>query len=155
MIKAEWTNDDTLSTGQTTQTNDSNVLNAMDCVSRQAAIDEIDVCAELLRRVLDDANIVGAEREKYRWGLGLIESCIFDMKELQSVHPIPKWIPVTERLPEKDGMYLVSISPSSRLEKRVDTDFYSHFGIWQIYGKFVTAWIPLPEPYRKEAEDVH
>ncbi len=62
------------------------------------------------------------------------------------------WIPVTERLPEKDGMFLVSISPSSRLEKRVDTDFYSPLGVWQIFGKFVTAWMPLPEPYRKERQ---
>lgn len=77
------------------------------------------------------------------------KNCIFSaFKQFQ-----PRWIPVTERLPEKDGMYLVSISPQSRMEKRVDTDFYSHFGVWQIFGKFVTAWMPLPEPYEKETED--
>lgn len=55
-----------------------------DSISRRAAIDALDVGAELLRRVLDDADIVGTEREKYKWGLGLIESCISDMKELPS-----------------------------------------------------------------------
>ena len=58
-----------------------------DCISRTAAIDALDVGAEFLRRVLDDADIVGAEREKYKWGLGLIESCISDMKELPSAQP--------------------------------------------------------------------
>ena len=48
MIKAEWTNKDALDLQQT-----CNQL-ATDCISRQAAIDTLDVGAELLRRVLDD-----------------------------------------------------------------------------------------------------
>lgn len=76
-----------------------------------------------------------------------------DETKAEVIGEAPRWISVAERLPEKDGMYLVSISPQSRMEKRVDTDFYSHFGVWQIFGKFVTAWMPLPEPYRKETED--
>ena len=55
-----------------------------DCISRQAVIDDLNVGAELLRRVLDEIDIVGAERAKYEWGLGLIESYISDMKELPS-----------------------------------------------------------------------
>ena len=55
-----------------------------DQISRQEAIDVINVGAELLRRVLDDTDVVGAERAKYEWGLGLIESYISDMKELPS-----------------------------------------------------------------------
>ena len=51
MIKAEWTNDDALSTGQTTQTNDSNALNALDCISRQAAIGAIEEYADRLQMV--------------------------------------------------------------------------------------------------------
>jgi hypothetical protein len=58
-----------------------------DLISRQAVIDELSVDAELLRRVLDDTDVVGAEREKYEWGLGLIESYISDMEELPSVQP--------------------------------------------------------------------
>ena len=41
MIKAEWTNNDSLSAKQVTQTNDSNTLNALDCISRQEAIDAL------------------------------------------------------------------------------------------------------------------
>ena len=32
MIRAEWTNDDALTTGQATKANDSNTLNALECV---------------------------------------------------------------------------------------------------------------------------
>ena len=58
-----------------------------DLISRQAAIDELNDGAELLRRVLDDTDIVGVERAKYEWGLGLIESYISDVEELPSAEP--------------------------------------------------------------------
>jgi len=53
-----------------------------DAINRQAVIDVINVGAELLKRVLDDADVVGVERAKYEWGLNLIESYISDIKEL-------------------------------------------------------------------------
>ena len=58
-----------------------------DLISRQAAIEVLDFSAELLRCVLDDADIVGAERTDYEWGLGLIESHISEMKDLPSAQP--------------------------------------------------------------------
>ena len=58
-----------------------------DLIIRQAAIDTLKVGAELLRRTLDNADIVGAERAKYEWGLGVIESYISDMEELPSAQP--------------------------------------------------------------------
>jgi len=58
-----------------------------DLIDRQAAIDALAIGAELLNRVLDDTDVVGFEREKYAWGLGLIESYISDMKELPSAQP--------------------------------------------------------------------
>ena len=57
---------------------------ATDTISRQVAIDTLNFDAELLRRALDDVDIVSAERAKYEWGLGLIESNIADIKELPS-----------------------------------------------------------------------
>ena len=72
----------------------------IDLISRQAVIDTLNVDAELLKRALDYIDIVGAEREKFKWGLGLIESYIFDVEELPSVHPERKkgkWI---EYIPE-------------------------------------------------------
>ena len=58
-----------------------------DLIDRQAAIDALNDDAELLRRVLDDTDIVGAERAKYEWGLGLIESHISDIKDLPAAQP--------------------------------------------------------------------
>lgn len=58
-----------------------------DLISRQAAIDTLAIGEELIRRVLDEVDVVGNEREKYEWGLGLIESYISDMKDLPSAQP--------------------------------------------------------------------
>ncbi len=66
-----------------------------DCISRQAVIDSFEAYAEMLRIVLDNTDIVGNEREKFAWGLELIESFISNIKELPSAQPERKrgkWI---------------------------------------------------------------
>lgn len=59
----------------------------MDLISRQAAIEVLSLGKEILSRVLDDIDVVGRDREKYSWGLGLIESNINDIEELPSTQP--------------------------------------------------------------------
>ena len=57
----------------------------------------------------------------------------------------PCWIPVSERLPEKNGEYLITGRQGAVNKRRY------HDGHW--YGNWsVLAWMPLPEPYR-ESED--
>lgn len=58
-----------------------------DLIYRQAAIDLLERYAEMLRRVLDDTDVVRNERDKFEWGLGVIESLMSDMKELPSAEP--------------------------------------------------------------------
>ena len=58
-------------------------------ISRQAAIDVLLLGKEMLSRVLNDMDVVGTDREKYSWGLGLIESYINDIKELPTAQPKP------------------------------------------------------------------
>lgn len=58
-----------------------------DVISRQAAIDVLSLGKELLNRVLDDIDVVGTVREKYSWGLELIESYIKDIEELPPAQP--------------------------------------------------------------------
>lgn len=55
-----------------------------DLINRQDVIDALLIGCEILRRVLDDASIVGQDREKFSWGLGLIESFVDDINELPS-----------------------------------------------------------------------
>lgn len=134
-----------------------------DLISRQAAIDELNDGAELLRRVLDDADIVGAERAKYEWGLGLIESYISDMEELPSAQPEQRWIPVSERLPEKYiGQWLCCTSDGAVMILPYDTPgdgtkecvFYKWDDDGYFYQTFdVVAWMPLPKPWRGETNE--
>ena len=73
------------------------------------------------------------------------------------------WIPVTERLPEENGLYLVTVNAQNRPvriyeyapwemdEERKywinDCDDHSH-----VFNHFVKAWMPMPEPYLEEGE---
>jgi len=68
---------------------------ACDLIYRQQAIDVLSLGKEMLSRVLDDMDVVGTDREKYSWGLRLIESDIKDIEELPSAQPerkMGKWI---------------------------------------------------------------
>ena len=65
---------------------DTNVPNN-DTISRQVVIDILDIGKEFLMRALDDMDVVGQDREKYSWGLGLIESYIWDIEGLPSAQP--------------------------------------------------------------------
>ena len=55
-----------------------------DLINRPDVIEALLIGCEMLRRVLDDTSIVGQAREKFSWGLGLIESFIDDVNELPS-----------------------------------------------------------------------
>jgi hypothetical protein len=58
------------------------------------------------------------------------------------------WIPVSERLPEDDTTVLVSC------KTRRGTTFvragYCIYGSWHLNCEGVTAWRPLPEPYKED-----
>lgn len=81
----------------------------------------------------------------------------------------PKWIPVTERLPEEEGDYLLW----GKIDENEEDEYsfigsydegVEQFGIWHeqfdsrtlgslgsefyAYSK-VVAWMPLPEPYKR------
>lgn len=58
------------------------------------------------------------------------------------------WIPRKERMPEESGRYLVTFQ-----ERTIDICWFEnkHFRIFgEIKDKFVSAWQPLPEPYKSE-----
>ena len=71
-----------------------------------------------------------------------------------------QWIPVTERVPERNESVLLCMkSRSSRTGMCIQTGSYDN-GFWFIQGAagyeslatfefYVLAWMPLPEPYRE------
>ena len=74
------------------------------------------------------------------------------VRELPRVTPQePRWIPVTERLPEVEG--------ATRCLVTVDiygmddyTAIRSYFPDTKDFNDTVTAWMPLPEPYKEVSE---
>ena len=94
--------------------------------------------------------------------------------DLSSAQSEPKWIPVTERLPEKYGWYLCTLK-----DTRVNSYYWNNKGEWVDNGKkhffelynissrytgenitaeqegsvywtdWVIAWMPLPEPWKE------
>lgn len=71
---------------------------------------------------------------------------------------VGKWIPVTERLPEKSGEYLVTYHPcywdDVESEILVGIDTFRGKTTWakRKYQR-VTAWMPLPKPYEGSEHD--
>jgi len=70
----------------------------------------------------------------------------YDAIEKVRIMEEPRWIPVTERLPEKDTRVIVCAS----LPEGVHSDFIYEDGHWFV-STGVTHWMPFPEP-PKEGE---
>ena len=74
---------------------------------------------------------------------------------LQEIRPTQRWIPVSEMLPEEAGWFLTSVSHKFTNELKTIVRWFSTAHGFEILGtaESVKAWMPLPEPYRKEAEE--
>lgn len=122
-----------------------------DLISRQAAIDAL------------DTGLWGVE-----WDKALATAIL---KDLPSAQPEPRWIPCSERLPEEDGLYLVTSREKATAEEfgfdlddvevrkmRFNEDGWripKHIPEWinGVVHTTVLAWMPLPEPYKAESEE--
>ncbi len=73
-----------------------------------------------------------------------------------------EWIPVSERLPEEDGQYLITVKYKPEADYE---NIYAEHGEWND-GKWdmfcfghcgeiedIIAWMPLPEPYKETEND--
>jgi len=107
-----------------------------DLISRQDAIDAIK--EQIFARInwLSDSRM---ERKGLDVALCVIE-------DLSSAPPEPHWIPCSERLPEEDGLYLVTTSKG-----QVQVHVFRHNGNSEEYWmRCNKAWMPLPEPYKED-----
>ena len=64
-------------------------------------------------------------------------------EQLPSAQPEQRWIPCSERLPEKDGEYLTTTE-----DGLCDVESYGD-GEW--FYDDVVAWAPLPKPWKGDA----
>lgn len=67
-----------------------------------------------------------------------------------------EWIPVSERLPEKNVWVLVTVEKSGKCFQEIMRRS-NYFEAWiddiDYYTDEIIAWQPLPEPYKAESED--
>lgn len=75
------------------------------------------------------------------------QSLIFLEPDMELVYPTiepeQRWIPVTERLPEEDGLYI-----TTTMYGDVYCDYWKHCNFDR--AETVIAWMPLPEPYKEK-----
>jgi len=127
-----------------------------DCISRQAVLD--------MATTIQTDDLSGNE---------IIEVVdIDDIKELLSVTSQPRWIPVSERLPEEylcndgyiepsdyvlvwgdHGNYGVSRYWGNRRSKSESPNTYKDWVDLDWVVQKPVAWMPLPESYKAESED--
>lgn len=132
-----------------------------DCVSRSMAINKLKehYWDKELQSAKDDPCIIDA----------MTDLDIRIIKDLPSVQSVQKWIPCSERLPEKSGRYLVTRGSNvcGSLWNKVGILNYSDLmglkkeKIWwsgnvgksdfETYDD-VLAWMPLPKPYNAETK---
>ncbi len=75
--------------------------------------------------------------------------------DLINEHEERRWIPVSERLPEPDVEVLVTDDAGGLATISTDSIYESEAtGEKEWYtSQRVTAWMPLPEPYKPESEE--
>lgn len=104
-------------------------------------------------RAMIDARAVREEAMTIYWALKKYEDTGLTPEGIERLKEQHRWIPVEERLPE-DGTYLCTLDGELC---GLDEPFTGMCGIengkWDEEG-CVIAWQPLPEPYRKEIDDI-
>ena len=112
-------------------------------------------------RLIDaDALELDSEWSEYMDGWTSYSQFQIDNAPTIEAEPVRHWIPVSERLPEKTGYYLVCDSTAffDGIKGRQDVSKFvigRHGGHWYgaIRRECITHWMPLPEPPESEAQD--
>lgn len=137
-----------------------------DCISRQALIKRIDYAEENFKVDNMDSISTGEENPFVDGVLSGVFNIRKMIAQAPSVAPTTKWIPVSERLPEpqKNGNkdYSDWLQVTIKIGHPIPTDAYVAEGYYcfseeKWYTKRfvvgeVTAWQPLPTPYKAESE---
>lgn len=71
------------------------------------------------------------------------------VEAISGVPSAQQWIPCSERLPDKDGIYLVTHRKFGKLEVTWNIFYGGEHASW-LWNDEIIAWMPLPEPYKGE-----
>lgn len=84
----------------------------------------------------------------------LVHSALRLLREAPTIDAVPRWIPCEERLP---GDNIVLVTHENIIESGIYNKTTDEWAVWSgsywIWGQYVTAWMPLPEPYVAERKD--
>lgn len=83
---------------------------------------------------------------------------------IKALEQEPKWIPVSERLPEEFQRVLVTIVNYNGDKVVRVAEYYNRRGVgvfqvkenheqWEVGEEGLLAWMPLPKPYKAESEE--
>jgi hypothetical protein len=120
-----------------------------DLISRQAAIDAFGERPLVWDEWTDE------------FAVGLRNQYDYDVAAIKSLPPAQQWIPCSESLPEDDTLVLVNYIDHRPDAMDIWIGWHEMENVWYIDGEEhsrergneVIAWMPLPEPYKKESED--
>ena len=118
-----------------------------DLIDRQVAIDAIG-------KILP----VNPGLNEYTHGITIGASLAMEyIKQLPSVQSEPRWIPVSERLPKANELnddvvryYLVQNEYGDMMVASWNGKYWEQMYRYKPIEDKVIAWMPLPEPYRKD-----
>lgn len=116
-----------------------------DLISRQAAINIIK------NWLFNDTGYSCGEKN-------VMKCTINELRDLPSFTQKTGWIPVSERLPEDSELVLFSTKTDRVFEGRyfadnTDRQWYAFRDETFAWNNVVTAWMPLPQPYKEESEE--
>ena len=78
--------------------------------------------------------------------------CVVCGEEIRTHYDEPKWIPVTERLPDERKWVLCQCRVNIRMVLRLQNGYWHQDSEHEFMKGFVTHWMPLPEPPMEETE---
>lgn len=100
----------------------------------------------------------GKEEKEFPFETDICVSMIMEIDETPTIEPEQRWIPCSERLPEKEGWYITTVESEKTGKRRIENDLFA-VDIALAHGhtpnKFckdgyrqrTVAWMPFPEPY--------
>ena len=116
-----------------------------DAISRQDAIDAVEF-GITYAKVLNKET--GEVMELFKKSNGELQKAVDRIEALPSAQPEQRWIPVSERMPEESGWYIVTTEDETDTHLRWFSTL--HGFEWEEKDNTI-AWMPLPKPYEGES----